>query len=137
MITFTREELERYDKMMPKNTDLNSLEQFLRTIPMEELNDLKLIGLKMFDQNVEPFEQFYMLILLGNIFFNEFGDGVDLFTKKDFLTLIPIFVTSILYEYLFRVQNKKRLLKWRSLSPSDMMVYKEYEENVSATYDTS
>ena len=99
MFKYTLEDLERYEKMIPK-ADYSCLEKFLRTIADDQLFELRKTGLKIQQGKSQPLDQVYVMVVIANIFVNEYGQKE--FTRNDYVKLFPIFLTSVFYEAIYR-----------------------------------
>lgn len=125
MFKYTIKDLDRHTKMIPK-ADYSNLEQFLRTVNDENLSQLNVASINTRQGVAQPYEQLFLLIVLANIFINEYQQ--DEFTRDDYVKLFPIFSTSIFYEVACRNKNiKSRIGEWRELKPNQIEKYKIYE----------
>jgi hypothetical protein len=124
MFRYSVNDLDRYSKLIPK-ADYTCLETFLRTVDEESLNQLNSAAINTRQGAALPYEQLMLIIVLGNIFVNEYGQ--DEFIKTDYLKLFSIFSVSIFYEVACRNRGiKERIGEWRELKPSQIEKYKIY-----------
>jgi|WetSurMetagenome_2_1015567.scaffolds.fasta_scaffold303862_3 hypothetical protein len=125
MFKYTVSQLARYDKMIPK-ADYTNLEKFLRTVQDEPLNQLNSAAINTRQGAAQPYEQLFLMIVLANIFVNEYDQ--DEFTKNDYLKLFSIFSVSIFYEVVCRNKGiTSRIGEWRELKPTQIEKYRVYE----------
>lgn len=127
MFKFTVGQLARYDKMIPK-ADYSNLEKFLRTVQDEQLNLLNNAAINTRQGAALPHEQLFLMIVLANIFVNEYDQNE--FTKSDYLKLFSIFSVSVFYEVACRNKGiQSRIGEWRELKPTQVEKYRIYEND--------
>ena len=117
----TKDDVIRYDSMLPKEGVYTSLEEFLR-----KAEDDYLVTLREYwtdERNINPAQEFYLFLLMGTLFINEYG--VEEMTKKDYVELLPVFISSISHEIICRYQPSLREDYWRDFNNSSMKYYEE------------
>jgi len=115
-----KKDLERYKDLVPL-CDYSNLEMFLRTCPDATL--VSIMDAWEDEENIKPFDQFFLFVLMGNIFLNEYG--VEEMTREDFVSLMPILMTGIPHEIMCRTDISYRRGYWRELKPSLMEFFKK------------
>lgn len=126
MFKYNVSQLARYDKIIPK-ANYSTLEEFLRTVQDENLNQLNNAAINTRQGASQPYEQLLLVLVLGNIFTNEYGQ--EEFNQRDYLKLFPIFSVSLFYEVACRNRGiQDRIGEWRELKPTQIEKYKIYEQ---------